>query len=98
MAQATSKPVEVTYLPLTNWQDMAAALAAALTIGYAGVINAATDPQSGQPRWGITLTGPGNPLGAVHASIGDYILWDGRTVTVLAESEFNVRYTPVATP
>lgn len=92
MPQATTKTIEVTYLPITSPTDMADALVAALSIGYSGGITAIRD-NNGAVAWSMEVTGPGNPT-AAKARIGDVYVWDGHYVTVMQADEFADKYTP----
>lgn len=91
MPSATTKPVNVTYIPLDTPADMGNALSLALGIGYRGTIEAYADSASNEV-WHIQLIGPGNPL-PVNAALGDVLIWDATSLTSMTQAVFLTKYT-----
>jgi len=92
MPQAYTKVTEVTYFPITSAAELAAALDAALTIGYRGSVSAYMDGDT--EVWGIELNGPGNSA-PVKGAIGDVFVWNGSALASMREVDFQARYNPV---
>lgn len=101
MPVATTKPVAVTYFPLTTSADCAAALEAALTIGFRGTVGAYMS--DGGALWAVELSG--GPLsqkavmvddgGTIRPpTIGDVYVWDGSRLSCHTLAAFESAYTP----
>jgi hypothetical protein len=102
MPLATSKPVEVVYFPLTSAADCAAALDAALNLGFRGAVSAWTD--GGVEVWAIELSGGPLDQRAVMVSdgdtarlptVGDVFVWGGNRLTAFSADGFSAAYTPL---
>jgi hypothetical protein len=89
MPTATSKPVDVTYMPMTDWSGLAKALHDAEALGYFGVV--ANEQSKG---WSLSLTGPGQAR--LVAQIGQVLIWNGTVMSVMNQTDFAGAYTPKA--
>ncbi len=92
MPQATSKPVEVTYLPITTNQEMFDALLQAPNIAYQGSIELTLNAE-GAGVLVLKLAGPAQSR--IEAALGQVLVWNGTTLASLGVDDFLARYTPV---
>lgn len=102
MPQAMTKPVEVTYFPLIDASACAAALDAALTIGFRGSVGAWMNGDT--EIWTVELSG--GPLDqkavlvvdgdtARPPTVGDIYVWNGTRLQCFTAAQFDAAYTPI---
>jgi hypothetical protein len=99
MPVATTKPVVVTYFPLATSADCAAALEAALTIGFRGSVSGYMNATT--PVWVVELSGGPLSQKAVMVSdgestrpptVGDVFVWDGTHLLCFTAAAFAAAY------
>ena len=91
---ATSKPFEVTYLPILTPEDMGSTIVAASNVGYSGKVwNKFVDSEC---KWWIELEGPNNPS-PVQAALGEVYVWhpESSYLEVMTQEVFLSKYTPI---
>lgn len=90
MPTATSKAVQVTYLPVVDHATMADALSSALDVGFRGTITTYRDASDTQV-WMLEINGD-TLASPVHAKFGDVLVWDTHNLRAMPQAEFDNNY------
>lgn len=95
MPYAEMKPVRVEHFNLNGWEDFGPALKWSQGHGFYGMINL---DQTG--TWRLSMARPGEEyMGRLDASVGNVLVWNGMSLTVMNELEFQeVFHVPDDTP
>lgn len=91
----------ITTPTITAWQittetaaDVQVALATVAMIGWKGTVTSFVQPNSSTLVWTVTLSRSG--YASLVGGENDWIVSDGKTVSMLSDEEFAATYTPTA--